>query len=218
MLRFALTGKQWGVGVVGLACLFAVASALYLGNTKVRPAATERDHIFGNPGAEISLIEYSDFECPFCKRFHATAKLVVQAYDGRVNWVYRHFPLNFHNPAAQREAEASECAAELGGNKAFWDYADLIYARTPLGGRGIPEPQLSELATSIGIDPAKFAECVGSGRKTARVHEDYLEGMAIGIRGTPGNVLRNNRTGAVVLLQGAIPFEQIKAAIDQLPR
>jgi protein-disulfide isomerase len=81
MLRIAWTGKQWGIAVVGLAFLFAGASALYLGNTDVRPASAERDHIFGNPGAEMSLIEYSDFECPFCKRFHETAKQVVQRRD-----------------------------------------------------------------------------------------------------------------------------------------
>ena len=216
MPRFALTRKQWGIAVVGLVFLFAGASALYLGNTKVRPVSAARDHIAGSVNAEVSLIEYSDFECPFCKRFHETAKQVVQAYDGRVNWVFRHYPLPFHNPAAQREAEASECAAELGGNKSFWDYADLIYARTPLGGRGIPEEQLTRMAASIGIDEANFAECVRTGRKTARVHEDYLEGLAIGIRGTPGNVLRNNRTGATTLWQGALPFENVRTAVDQM--
>lgn len=182
----------------------------------VRPVSKGRDHIFGNPNAEVSLIEYSDFECPFCKRFHETAKQVVQAYGGKVNWVYRHFPLDFHNPAAQREAEAAECAAELGGNKAFWRYTDLIYARTPSNGRGVPEEQLPEMAASIGIDKAKFAECLRSGRKATRVNDDYIEGQAIGIRGTPGNVLRNNRTGATVLRQGALPLEQIKSAIDSL--
>ena len=216
MPQIAWTRKQWVIAALGLVFLFAGASALYLGNTKVRLASMKRDHVFGNPGAEISLIEYSDFECPFCKRFHATAKQVVEAYDGRVNWVYRHYPLAFHNPAAQREAEASECAAELGGNHAFWLYADLIYARTPLGGRGIPEVQLTEMAASIGIDQAKFAECTSSGRKTARVHEDYLEGMAIGIRGTPGNVLRDNRTGATTLLQGALPFENVRTVVDRM--
>lgn len=184
----------------------------------VRPVSKNRDHVYGNPSAEVSLIEYSDFECPFCKRFHETAKQVVQAYGGKVNWVYRHFPLGFHNPAAQREAEASECAAELGGNKAFWHYADLIYARTPSNGVGVPEDKLAEMAASIGLNRAKFTECLRSGRKTNRVNDDYIEGQAIGIRGTPGNVLRNNRTGAAVLRIGAVPFGQIKAEIDQLLR
>ena len=73
----------------------------------VRKVSKTRDHIFGNPDAEITLIEYSDFECPFCKRFHPTAKKIVEVYEGKVNWVYRHFPLGFHNPLAQKEAEAT---------------------------------------------------------------------------------------------------------------
>jgi protein-disulfide isomerase len=216
MRLFALTGKQWGIAALGLVLLFTGASALDLLHSKVRPISAARDHIAGNVDAEVSLIEYSDFECPFCKRFHGTAKQVVETYGGRVNWVFRHFPLNFHNPAAQREAEASECAAEIGGNDAFWRYADRIYARTPLGGRGVPEGQLAEMATSIGLDQVKFAECLRSGRQTARVHEDHLEGMTIGIRGTPGNVLRNNRTGATVQWHGALPLEDVKTAIDKL--
>jgi len=185
---------------------------------KVRPVSKARDHIRGNPDAPVSLIEYSDFECPFCKRFHDTAKQIVQQYDGKVNWVYRHFPLDFHNPAAQREAEAAECAGELGGNEAFWRYTDLIYARTPSNGKGVPEGELPALAVSIGLDRAKFSECLRSGRTSARVREDLEEGIAIGINGTPGNILRNNRTGVVATRHGAQPIERFKPAIDELLR
>jgi len=183
---------------------------------KVRHVSKARDHIRGNLEAPVSLIEYSDFECPYCKRFHDTAKEIIRKYDGKVNWVFRHFPLDFHNPAAQREAEAAECAAELGGNEAFWRYTDLIYARTLSNGKGVPEAALSEMATSIGLDKSKFVECLGSGRKSARVKEDLAEGVAIGISGTPGNILRNNRTGAVVPRYGAQPIEQFTSAIDPL--
>jgi len=65
----------------------------------VRPVS-KNDHIYGNPGAAITLVEYSDYECPFCKRFHPTAKKLVDQSDGKVNWVYRHFPLAFHHPGA----------------------------------------------------------------------------------------------------------------------
>ena len=81
----------------------------------VRRVSKQRDHIYGNPEAQLSLIEYSDFECPYCKTFHKTVKPVVDTHGGKVNWVYRHYPLGFHNPGAQKEAEASECANELGG-------------------------------------------------------------------------------------------------------
>ena len=74
---------------------------------------TKEDWVFGNRNAEIALIEYSDLECPFCKKFHPTAQQVVDEYKGKVMWVFRHYPLSFH-ANAQKEAEASECAAELG--------------------------------------------------------------------------------------------------------
>jgi protein-disulfide isomerase len=182
----------------------------------IRPVSPQRDHIYGNPDAEVSLIEYSDFECPFCKRFHVTAKEVVDSYDGRVNWVYRHFPLAFHNPGAQKQAEASECAGALGGNEAFWRYADKIYERTRSNGNGFPVNALLPLAEEIGLDTEEFRVCLETGKFAGRVLEDYDDGTNIGITGTPGNVLRNNRTGRVVVRAGAVPAANLKNALDGL--
>ncbi len=184
----------------------------------VRPVSAQRDHIYGNPEAEASLIEYSDFECPFCKRFHPTAKQVVDSYDGRVNWVYRHFPLAFHNPGAQKQAEASECATAQGGNAAFWRYADLIFARTRSNGNGFPLNGLVPLAEEIGLDADEFRTCLDSGQFTAHVLEDYENGVKIGITGTPGNILLNNRTGNVMVRAGAVPAANLKSAFDELLR
>jgi protein-disulfide isomerase len=174
------------------------------------------DHIYGNPDAVISLIEYSDFECPFCKAFHSTAKKIVEAYDGKVNWVYRHYPLGFHNPAAQKEAEASECVTELGGNEAFWKYADLMYEHSALNGKGVPADKLVSLAEEIGLDGESFQACLDSGKYTDRVQKDFQEGSDSGISGTPGNILLNNQTGETRLKTGAQPFEALKAEIDQM--
>ncbi len=184
----------------------------------IRPVSPQRDHIYGNPDAEVSLIEYSDFECPFCKRFHVTAKEVVDSYGGRVNWVYRHFPLAFHNPGAQKQAEASECANALGGNEAFWRYADKIYERTRSNGNGFPVNGLLPLAEEIGLDTEEFRVCLETGKFAGRVLEDYNDGTNIGITGTPGNVLRNNRTGRVVVRAGAVPAANLKNALDGLFR
>jgi protein-disulfide isomerase len=184
----------------------------------IRPVSPQRDHIYGNPNAEVSLIEYSDFECPFCKRFHVTAKEVIDSYDGRVNWVYRHFPLAFHNPGAQKQAEASECAGALGGNDAFWGFADKIYERTRSNGHGFPLSGLLPLAEEIGLDTGDFRACLESGKFTGRVLEDYTDGTNIGITGTPGNVLRNNQTGKVVVRAGAVPAANLKNALDGLLR
>jgi protein-disulfide isomerase len=182
----------------------------------VREVSAERDHIYGSPDAVVSLIEYSDFECPFCKRFHPTAKELVDAYDGKVNWVYRHFPLAFHNPGAQLQAEASECAAALGGNDSFWKYTDTIYERTTSNGQGFPVDGLVPLAREIGLDGDAFDDCLKQRRYTKRVQEDYEEGVRIGIRGTPGNILLNNESGAVIPRPGAAPLDTLKQIVDRL--
>lgn len=182
----------------------------------MRPVSPARDHINGNPDAPITLVEYSDFECPFCKRFHPTVKKVIENNDGRVNWVYRHFPLAFHNPGAQKQAEASECAAELGGNDAFWRYSDLIYSRTRSNGNGFPIDGLVPLAGEIGLDRDAFRSCLDSGRMTARVKADYEDGVKAGITGTPGVILLNHETGAVLPLAGAVPAQRLQAAIDRV--
>lgn len=182
----------------------------------VRRVSRQRDHIYGNPDAEISLIEYSDFECSYCKSFHTRVKPVVETYGGRVNWVYRHFPLNIHNPGAQKQAEASECANELGGNEAFWKYADAIYARTKSNGKGFPINKLVPLAKEIGLDETEFQSCLKSGRYTERVQEDLAEGSRIGITGTPGNILLNNETGEVKFLKGAVPTKVLKANFSRM--
>ncbi|MDH3559761.1 MAG: DsbA family protein [Gammaproteobacteria bacterium] len=182
----------------------------------VRPADANRDHIQGNPEATISLIEYSDFECPYCKRFHPTPKQVLDSYGDSVNWIYRHYPLPFHNPGAQKQAEASECASELGGNAAFWKYTDAIYTKTRSGGRGFPLEQLVPLAEELGLERQPFEECLDSGRYAARVKEDLDEGRAIGVTGTPATILRNNKTGAVSVKSGAVSVAVFKTEIDKL--
>lgn len=182
----------------------------------VRRVSAERDHIYGNPEAVITLIEYSDFECPFCKQFHPIPKEVVEAFDGKVNWVYRHYPLAFHNPGAQKQAEATECANELGGNEAFWKYADLIYERTTSNGQGFPIEALIPLAEEIGLDKEQFQACLESEKYAERVQEDLTEGATSGISGTPGSILLNNKTGEVRLKSGALPFEALKTDIEEM--
>ncbi len=183
---------------------------------KVRRVTASRDHIYGNPNAPVSLIEYSDFECPFCKRFHPTAKEIIDSYGGKVNWVYRHFPLPMHNPGAQREAEASECVSQLGGNEAFWKYADAVYTRTQSNGNGFPASQLGPLAKEIGLDEKQFEACLSSGKYASRVQEDIDEGTQIGVSGTPANILLRHDTGEVAVKPGAQPIAEFKSTIDKM--
>lgn len=90
---------------------------------------TPADHHFGSDNAEITIIEYSDLECPYCARFHQTMHQIVTDYNGKINWVYRHLPLEQLHPNAFNKALASECVAELGGNDKFWDYIDDIFQK-----------------------------------------------------------------------------------------
>jgi len=183
---------------------------------RLRPVSLEQDHIYGDARAPVSLVEYSDFECPFCKRFHPTVKRLVEQNAGKVNWIYRHFPLEFHNPGTQKQAEASECAAALGGNEAFWRYADLIYERTTSNGRGFPVDRLVPLAEEIGLDAAAFRECLDSGRMTERVKQDYEDGAKAGVTGTPGTIFVNHGNGDVVASAGAVPLSKLQAVVDRL--
>ncbi|WP_343805071.1 DsbA family protein [Marinobacterium maritimum] len=182
----------------------------------VRRYTEGRDHLYGDPKAAITLIEYSDFECPYCKRFHATPKKLVEQFDGQLNWVYRHFPLSFHNPGAQKQAEASECISELGGDEAFWRFTDTIYQRTRSGGRGFPLNQLVPLAEELGLDGASFQQCLDSGKYAERVQEELMEGKKLGITGTPGSVLVNNVTGQAVLKVGALPVRVFEGEIKKM--
>jgi len=183
---------------------------------QVRPVSPAKDHIRGNPEAEISLIEYSDFECPFCKQFHATAKQIIEAYNGKVNWVYRHFPLAIHNPGAQQEAEAAECAAEMGGHEAFWAYADAIYARTASNGQGFPKDMMARVAGEMGFEEKGFQECVENGRYAARVESDAAEAGRIGVTGTPGIILLSHKTGDARLIAGAVPMSSLQVSVAEL--
>lgn len=113
---------------------------------KFRPISAA-DHIWGDPNAPVKIIEYSDLQCPFCQRFHPTMQQIVTEYKGQVAWVYRHFPLEQIHPHARKEAEAAECAAELGGNNAFWVFVDALFKGTPTS----DPAELAKIATQIGL-------------------------------------------------------------------
>jgi protein-disulfide isomerase len=178
-------------------------------------ALKAEEHLRGDQEARILLIEYSDLECPFCRRFHLTAKQAVDNFDGQVAWVYRHFPLDQLHSKARKEAEATECAAELGGNEGFWKLTDKIYEVTP-GNNGLDLETLPDLAEQVGLERTGFEECLDSGRQAQLVEEDYQSGLKAGIRGTPGIILFDTQTGETRSVPGAVPFEQLKQEIESL--
>jgi len=179
----------------------------------VPPYAPDRDHVRGNPNAEVTLIEYSDFECPFCKRFHSTLDKMVKDSDGHVKWVYRHFPIDELHSKARKEAAASECAAALGGNGAFWKFVDRFFALTPSNNGTDLETGLPQIAREIGLDQARFAACIASGKYDRRVEQDYQDAVASGGRGTPWSIVVS-KSGKTYPLSGAQPYATVKQLID----
>jgi len=176
---------------------------------------TADDHINGDKNARILLIEYSDMECPYCKKFHPTAQQIVDSYKGEVAWVYRHLPLPFHANAS-KEAEASECANELGGKKAFWKFVNALFVKTNSGGTGIVLSDLPNLAKEAGVNESKFTSCLESGKYAERVKNDADTAASLGVSGTPGNILLDTKTGKTKLMPGAYPYEDFKKAIDEM--
>jgi protein-disulfide isomerase len=180
----------------------------------MRPVSVGCDHIRGNPAAPVTLVEYSDFECPFCKRFHQTMKQVVAESGGRVRWVYRHFPIDeLHPVKARKVAVASECAGELSGNDAFWKFADRFYELTPSNNKTDIDTVLPQIAREIGLDQAQFASCLASGRHDPRIEEDLQSAVASGGRGTPWSIVVS-KSGKTYPLSGAQPYAAVKQLIE----
>lgn len=174
------------------------------------PEVNDSDYVRGNRNAQVILVEYSDYECPFCKRFHPTMQQVVKDYGDKAAWVYRHIPLSFH-AKAQKTAEAAECAGELGGNEGFWKMSDAIFEK-------MPELELAELpgiAKEIGLNEGKFKSCLDSGKHAEKIKQQMNTANAAGISGTPGTVIIA-RNGKRDFVGGAYPIEEVKAKIDAL--
>lgn len=174
---------------------------------------TQDEHIRGSLSSNIVVIEYSDTECPYCKAFHNTMKEVFDE-RGDFAWVYRHFPLSIH-PKAFNEAIATECAADLGGNNAFWSYLDRIFEVTP-SNNGLDVNELPKIAEYVGLNVSEFEKCLSSGKFSDAVSEDVTSGEASGVKGTPYTILLNQETGKTTIIEGAQPKEVIVSAMESL--
>lgn len=190
------------------------AAANVAGALTAKPVSQD-DHVRGNPDATVVLVEYSDLECPFCKRFHVTMKQVMDEYgsQGKVAWVYRHLPLDSIHPKARKEAEATECAFKLGGNDRFWAYVDRIFDVTP-SNNGLDAAELPKAAEFVGLDKAAFEQCLAGGEFAGKVEAHSQDAAAAGAQGTPFTlVLKGGKQ--VSTINGALPYASVKASIDQ---
>jgi protein-disulfide isomerase len=179
---------------------------------KMNPVTTA-DHIRGSASAQVIVVEYSDTECPFCKRFHTTLQQLMTEYNGKVAWVYRHYPLDQLHSKARKEAEATECAAELGGNDKFWAYLDRLMEVTPAN-NGLDPAELPNIAQFVGLDRAAFTACLSSGRHAQKIEAHVQNAIATGGGGTPWSIVVT-KSGKKYPVNGALPYANLKQVIDQ---
>ncbi len=175
---------------------------------------TSKDHIRGDANAPVKIVEYSDTECPFCKRFQDTMNELMDTYgkDGKVAWIYRHFPIDQLHSKARKEAVALECANEQGGNDKFWEYADRLYEITPAN-NGLDPLELPKIAQYVGLDTTKFNTCLGSTKYDKHIQDEVENAQATGGNGTPWSIVVG-KDGKKYPLSGAQPISAIKQLID----
>ncbi len=171
------------------------------------------DHILGNPDAPVKIVEYYDLECSHCKLFNTTMHQVMDYYgaSGKVAWVSRPFPLASIHSKAPKEAEAAECAAEQGGDAAYYKYVDAIFEVTP-SDNGLDLAQLPVIAGQVGLNVDTFNTCLNSGKFSKKITDSYNEAIAAGGQGTPYTLLMVGKDS--VALSGAQPYSSMRAAID----
>ncbi len=179
--------------------------------TSVKVSIDDDDPVLGDKDAPITIVEFSDFQCPFCARAASDALTEFRSSnyfkDGEVNLIYKDFPLKSIHPFAQKAAEAAECADEEGK---FWEYHDTLFQNQ----NALTNDDLKKYASDLGLDTENFNNCLDSGDMTKEVNDDLNAATAAGGRGTPYFVVLNNKNGKTAPVSGAVPFAQLEAAIQ----
>lgn len=183
----------------------------------IKPITAE-DHILGNPAAPVKVVEFADAECPFCKRFHSTMQQLIQEYGpgGQVAWVYRHFPLDQIHSKARKEAQALECANELGGNAKFWAYTDRLYEVAP-SNNNLDLSLLPKIAEEIGLNRVPFESCLAGdargGKYADHIEANFQDAVASGGQGTPYSIVIAPN-GQKFPIDGAQPYSAVKQVVE----
>ena len=177
----------------------------------VRPPSAQ-DHWLGSPTAPVVLVEYSDFQCPYCSMIHPTLKRIVNESQGQIAWVYRQLPLDSIHPQANPAANAAECIAAQLGNTGFWKFTDAIFANQ----ESISPAYYAKLAQQFGADATTYNACVATSKYQAVIDADVAEAQTAGATGTPYIVVLNTRTKKVAPVSGALPYAQIMAGIKSV--
>jgi len=178
------------------------------------------DPVLGDNNAPVTIVEFVDYECPFCKRFvDETFPQIKSEYidTGKVKLVMRDLPLSFHQNA-HAESQAAECAREQGGDEAYFKYHDEIFKKTASNGTGIALDQLSVIANDIGLSGQVLQSCLDSEKYKTEVDKDLTDASAVGASGTPTFFIgKSDNSGTIqgIILVGAQPFAAFKTIIDE---
>ena len=162
--------------------------------------ATEGKPSLGPANAPVTLVEFSDFQCPYCRQAQGTLKQLMAAYEGKIKLVYRDFPLRSIHPQAQKAAEAAQCAAE---QQQFWPYHDKLFTSTSL-----QMDDLKKFAQELGLNVEQFMSCLDSGKTAAGIDADMQDGQRAGVNATPSFFVNGYP------LSGAASYERFKELVD----
>ncbi len=182
-------------------------------------AIDSKDYVLGNAKSNVTVIEYSDPECPFCAQFHPTIKSMMNDYGNKISFVYRQFPLTSIHQHAFDESRAIACAGKIGGTKSYYDYMNALFdykfnkQTTQLTKTG-----KEDLANSIGLDMTKFNSCMNNNDTATEVNDSMADGVKAGVQGTPSTfvlVKKGSEYQVVAMIDGARPYDFVKAAVDQ---
>lgn len=176
------------------------------------PAVTSADQIRGDANAPVTIVEYSDYQCPFCQAFYPTMQQVMTDYPHQVRWVYRQFPLSFHPNAEQASIDAM-CAANQGK---FWEFSDAMFAGQTAnleGDAATAQAFETKTAQSLGLNMTTYTNCSKDPKTQAIVDAEEAGGQAAGVDGTPGSFIIAP-DGSVQSVLGAQPYASVKPMID----
>lgn len=176
------------------------------GDSAVAPSgevATTDDPFAGNPDASIVIVEFSDFQCPFCFQSFPIVREIINTYGNDIKFIYRDFPIDEIHPQAQKAAEAGECAQEQGK---FWEMHDKMF----INQNDLFVPSLKRYAAEIGLDVSTFSQCLDNGNFAAEVKQDFNDGLFAGVDGTPTFFINGRK------FDGVVSVEVFSSTIEQL--
>lgn len=188
----------------------------------VATVSVDDDPILGNANAPITIVEFSDYECPFCKKYFIETfpKIKAKYIDsGKVKLVFRDLPLSLHDPLATKEAVAANCAKQQGGDIKYFSYHDQLFKLTASNGNGLNDENLKEIATDVGLDLNQFELCTKDSSMKAEVMKDLEDAQKAGANSTPTFIIGKSQSDGVIrgnILVGAQPFSVFEVIIDSL--